>query len=362
MHDRDGPGKLDSVCYWSPTLRQSRLGKPPGGLSAAARRGGDRTPIHAGTGFGGGRTLGLSVSRYSCHNVVVYKRRVILLGVVEASGGVLGRTDCMKLLFMLEHEGLVRDCYEFFPHHYGPFSYEVMRDKRRLTAQGYLGDEEAFELTEDGRRVLALSAPQRSTIQASVSSIGTARGRELLRRVYLTYPSYCCRSRVMADVLSDAERLAVCSQWNMDESPQLFTIGYEGRTIDAVLHLLITNNVRAVVDVRRNAVSMKYGFSKKSLERYLLASGIDYVHCAELGISSSARAGLDTRASYECLFEMYRREIVPQASGSLRTILRLLEEKRRVALLCFEADPSSCHRHVVGQVLVASSGVSLQDV
>jgi uncharacterized protein (DUF488 family) len=166
----------------------------------------------------------------------------------------------------------------------------------------------------------------------------------------------------MADVLSDAERLAVCSQWNMDESPQLFTIGYEGRTIDAVLHLLITNNVRAVVDVRRNAVSMKYGFSKKSLERYLLASGIDYVHCAELGISSSARAGLDTRASYECLFEMYRREIVPQASGSLRTILRLLEEKRRVALLCFEADPSSCHRHVVGQVLVASSGVSLQDV
>ena len=38
-----------------------------------------------------------------------------------------------------------------------------------------------------------------------------------------------------------------------------------------VLNKLIANNIMAVVDVRNNPQSMKYGFSKKSFKQYILS-------------------------------------------------------------------------------------------
>lgn len=45
-----------------------------------------------------------------------------------------------------------------------------------------------------------------------------------------------------------------------------FTIGYEGRTRDEYLALLVGAAVTLLVDVRRNPISRKKGFSKRTLE------------------------------------------------------------------------------------------------
>lgn len=50
--------------------------------------------------------------------------------------------------------------------------------------------------------------------------------------------------------------------WNTDKTPAVFSIGYEGLTIDSFLNKLIANNITVVVDIRNNPQSMKYGFSK----------------------------------------------------------------------------------------------------
>ena len=42
----------------------------------------------------------------------------------------------------------------------------------------------------------------------------------------------------------------------------LFTIVYEGKNIEEYVQVLEENMVKVVVDVRRNPVSRKYGFSK----------------------------------------------------------------------------------------------------
>ena len=63
-------------------------------------------------------------------------------------------------------------------------------------------------------------------------------------------------------LLSAKELLMVDAQRNRESKAVLFTVGYEGRTLDAYLDLLIRNNVKILCDVRKNPFSMKYGFSR----------------------------------------------------------------------------------------------------
>jgi len=290
----------------------------------------------------------------------MYRRQAVLLGLIEAFGGELGRTDCQKLLFLLTQYEADTKYYDFFPFHYGPFSHIVMQDKRRLTELGHLRDGDGFVLKKAAGHLDRLKAREHDAVVRLAASVGSVRGRELVRRVYLAYPDYCCRSRVTRDVLTEEEWCDVSSTWNTELSPCLFTIGYEGKSIDAILHSITVHNIRSVVDVRRNAISMKHGFSKSALGRYLPASGVRYLHCPELGIPSAMRENLSSPKSYETLFVRYRNEILPRVSASLLELRHHVSEQGRVALLCFEANPDHCHRHVIADsVAGATPGLPL---
>ena len=135
----------------------------------------------------------------------------------------------------------------------------------------------------------------------------------------------------------------------LQETATIYTIGYEKRTIDEYLELLVANGVSLVVDVRKNPLSRKRGFSKKSMGLALDAVGIGYQHIPELGIESSLRRNLSAPEDYRALFEHYEREILPVNESSLRTIEGLLDKFDRIALTCFELAPESCHRHCVAK-------------
>lgn len=74
----------------------------------------------------------------------------------------------------------------------------------------------------------------------------------------------------------------------------LFTIGYEGISLETYLNRLIENDVKLLVDVRSNPLSMKYGFSKNTLNKYCQSIGIEYEHIPEVGIQSQERKHLST--------------------------------------------------------------------
>ena len=131
----------------------------------------------------------------------------------------------------------------------------------------------------------------------------------------------------------------------------LFTIGYEGRSIDEYLNLLIKHNIKILLDVRKNPISRKYGFSKKTLQKTTENLGIEYLHIPELGISSQLRQNLNTKEDYEKLFSLYKKKILPLRENELKQIITNLNRKKRVALTCFESDPSFCHRHCIAASL-----------
>src|SRR3712207_4594344 len=71
--------------------------------------------------------------------------------------------------------------------------------------------------------------------------------------------------------------------------PRLFTIGYEGATIDAFLDTLEEAGVKTLVDVRAVPLSRKPGFSKRALAAALAERGIGYRHLQRLGTPAEGR-------------------------------------------------------------------------
>ena len=291
----------------------------------------------------------------------MYYRRKLLLGLIEAFGGRLKRTDCQKLLFVFS-QVTQRNYYDFFPHHYGSYSIVANYDKECLRRTGLLSATDDFQLCTTQSFLAQLNPDDRSVIEFMAHDMKGIRGKRLVRKMYLEYPQFTRKSQIISDVLKPAEIEQVKLWWNTDLSDCLLTIGYEGMTIDSFLNVLIANNVLAVVDVRNNPVSMKYGFSKTTFKRCLENADITYYHLPELGIPSVYRQGLGTPESYRRLFVKYANDMLPKQKQAIQLIKDLLARHKRVALVCFESDPQSCHRHKITEHLRQSPSFTTQVV
>lgn len=124
---------------------------------------------------------------------------------------------------------------------------------------------------------------------------------------------------------------------------KLFTIGYEGATMDEFLAALKAAGVERVIDVRALPLSRRPGFSKTPLRASLAEAGIDYVHLRALGTPTEGRAA--ARAGRQADLErIYDAQLsLPEAMVQAEQMKDLAAE-RPSALLCFERDPKHCHR------------------
>jgi len=282
----------------------------------------------------------------------MFYRRKILLALLEACGGRLNNTDMEKLLFAYCRERGV-NYYDFFPYHFGCFSFLSYQDKRVLAQQGYLSDNEAFVLKTRKSVFADLENEDKLFLREFVRKTAKLRGDALVRDIYLKYPYYACRSEIKDRILTTDERALVDSFTPKEERPCLFTIGYEGLTIDAYIDKLIRYSVSIVIDVRRNPLSMKYGFSKVRFQNYLERAGVAYEHIPELGIASSQRKNLETADDYRSLFRKYAKTL-PHSQNELARVQQLLNKHQRAALTCFESVATSCHRHKITEYLQSS--------
>jgi uncharacterized protein (DUF488 family) len=124
---------------------------------------------------------------------------------------------------------------------------------------------------------------------------------------------------------------------------RVFTIGYESTTVADFLAALKKAGVKRVIDVRAVPNSRRPGFSKNLLRNALAEQKIDYVHLRALGTPADGRAA--ARANrHEDLKRIYAGQLeLPEAIAEGAQMIELAKE-RPSALLCYERDPSGCHR------------------
>lgn len=131
----------------------------------------------------------------------------------------------------------------------------------------------------------------------------------------------------------------------------LITIGYEGRSARDLLDALILQKVDVLADVRLTPVSRKAGLSKRGLAAALFDVGIRYLHLPALGNPRDNRDAF--RAGEARSRARFAAELVKaDARAAIAELGRLLAEDNRIALLCYERDPGTCHREIVSSELM----------
>ncbi len=274
-------------------------------------------------------------------------RQKALVAILQEAGGSASRVQLMKWAFLLgmetsSHGG--SSYYRFVPYLHGPHSFVLYQEIDSLLRDGVLengNDELKWQLKGSmEKRSLSLPRPVKTDLRYIMNKYGSMSRRQLLDMVYERYPWFTINcedaskrraSRPVADVA-------------------VYTIGYEGLSVDDFLNRLLENGVQCLLDVRNNPVSRRYGFHKSTLSRLCGFLGIGYFHFPELGIPSSNREELRSRDDYERLFKEYKHRILPAQNTTLKHLARIVNE-RPCVLVCMEADPTYCHRTTLAEAL-----------
>ena len=122
----------------------------------------------------------------------------------------------------------------------------------------------------------------------------------------------------------------------------LFTIGYQGATVERLVETLAAADVSILIDTRETPMSRRPEFRRRALEASLLDAGIRYVSVPALGAPKALRAQV---GDWDVFADGYR-ERLGLVREELERILPLVTAER-ACLLCFEADPDACHRSLL---------------
>ncbi len=286
---------------------------------------------------------------------MLLRRQKTILGALLEASRIPTKTELVKWLFLLKEETSLRSdpsFYDFVPYKYGPFSFTIYRDLEELTRLGYLKREKAAlrsKLIPKAREAFySLPNPQRDAVTQIIHRYSCFDQSSLIKIVYSKYPWYASKSELNSAPKIQSPKRKVAA----------YIAGYEGESIDLFLQKLLKSGIERIIDVRRNPISRKYGFSKGTLTRLSSDLDIDYVHIPDLGIPALNRQSLSTFEDYQKLLKHYQEHILPNVQEAQQLATQLLRECPSV-LMCFESDPRCCHRSSLGESISANSGLSL---
>jgi uncharacterized protein (DUF488 family) len=142
--------------------------------------------------------------------------------------------------------------------------------------------------------------------------------------------------------------------------PNLYTIGYEGQSLELFIMKLTANEVRTVVDVRELPLSRKPGFSKTRLSEALRDADIVYQSVRVLGSPRDLRHELRETRDWRKFSDRFQEHL----NGQTEALSELIESAygEPTCLMCFERDSSTCHRSIVAEraVMLANNGLTVR--
>lgn len=281
----------------------------------------------------------------------MFYRRKIILALLQLFDGQLDKIRLQKLLFLVTLRQTKAE-YDFIPYKFGCYSYSANADMTAMVTRGFLNeDEKHFEKKDKTDYLKQLKPADLKLLQEVKASYGTMNATALMKHTYINFPFYAIKSEAAESILNKEELEIVNKASPKGDKTILFTIGYEGISLEEYLVRLLKNDIKVLVDVRNNPLSMKYGFSKNQLKKYCESLGITYLHFPEVGIQSTQRQELNSQADYDKLFSAYRKNNLSKTTITQTEILNLLKQHKRIALTCFEANICQCHRKHLAEAI-----------
>jgi hypothetical protein len=281
----------------------------------------------------------------------MFYRRKIILALIQLLGGELEKIRIQKLLFLYSQKKKNPE-YEFIPYKFGCYSFSAKADLNTMVKNGSLLENENYFIKNNPDDfVKTLKVEDKKILSEVVQLYGNMNSNSLIKHTYINFPYYAINSTIADKVLDEKQLEKVISSKKEVNETILFTIGYEGVSLEKYLNKLVSNDVKLLVDVRKNSLSMKFGFSKSLLKKYCESLSIEYIHIPEVGINSDQRQELNTQQDYDALFEVYKKTTLKETDSYQTKIIELLTKYKRIALTCFEADICQCHRKPLAEAI-----------
>lgn len=198
----------------------------------------------------------------------MFYRRKIIFALLEKFEDGLESTRLQKLVFLLT-QMQKKSNYDFVPYRYGCYSYSLKADLDAMVKHGWLSTKgKSYGLKTVKKYYNELTKNDQDFVDETFNRYGTMKSDIITKHTYINFPYYATNSNIAEKILPKKFYERVNKARPNEESTILFTIGYEGISLEEYLNRLIINNIRLLVDVRRNPVSQKYGFSKKLLSGF----------------------------------------------------------------------------------------------
>lgn len=282
----------------------------------------------------------------------MFYRRKIILALLQVFDGHLPKISLQKLLFLFTNRQMKPD-YDFVPYKYGCYSFSANADLTAMVKHGQLfEDQMSFTKIDSVDYVKTLNEKDKKILIEVKTNYGNLTTNSLMKLTYLNYQYFAINSVKAKEILNEEQYDMVLKAKPINANTILYTIGYEGISLEEYLNRLVKNDVKVLVDVRNNALSMKFGFSKKQLKTFCASLNIEYLHIPEVGIQSDQRQELKTQTDYDKLFDIYKNQNLKKTVSHQQKILNLLKDRKRIALTCFEANICQCHRKHLAEAII----------
>ena len=181
----------------------------------------------------------------------MFYRRKVILGLIELLGGEVEKLRFQKLLFLYAMKKQNPE-YDFVPYKFGCYSYSAKADMNTMVKKGFLSESEnKYGKADTSSYFKKLKVTDRQLLQEVVSDYGSMSSNALIKHTYLNFPFYAIRSTIAKDVLPGELYERVEKATPKEEETTLFTIGYEGVSLEVYLQKLVRNNVKLLIDVRK---------------------------------------------------------------------------------------------------------------
>jgi uncharacterized protein (DUF488 family) len=144
----------------------------------------------------------------------------------------------------------------------------------------------------------------------------------------------------------------------LDFEPHIFTVGHSDNSIDWFIELLRMHGITALADVRSHPFSQfTPQFNRDELKVSLRAARVCYVSLGrELGARrNEATCYVDGKARYELIAK------TPLFRAGLDRV-RQGTEVHRIALMCAEKDPITCHRAILVSRHLRGMGIPISHI
>jgi uncharacterized protein (DUF488 family) len=290
----------------------------------------------------------------------VLVRQKTILSLLKFAHKPLSATVFVKLMFLLREETDLQNngaFYDFLPYHYGPFSFALYRELGDLRQNGYLTAKgNRVELSRDmlasiEEKVEELPCTIRQAVTGIIDRYGGWNQGDLIADVYARYPWYATNSQLI-------KHDSTISSRQIKPALAVYTTGYQGKSVDSFFNGLMKRGINAIIDVRANPVSRKYGFSLRRLTEITKKLDLTYYHVPSLGVPSKLRSELDDYDSYKRLLNLYEKELLKTVEGDITKVGQLMRERPSI-LMCFEKDVRYCHRSRLAEAVSRSCGLQV---